>query len=124
MIRPILTADGTAVRLPIADRAGRLLDDLAVAYADRPDDIAALLRAHAASVLGLDYAQCADHVPEHIRAMRAAAADGTREALLDECPTADSLDDLLSPDEAITLAGRITKNAAHIRTTQNRSPRP
>ncbi|MFJ3867876.1 hypothetical protein [Streptomyces nigra] len=124
MIRISLTADGTAVRLAVADRAAPLLDELAVAFADRPDDIAALLRAHAASVLGLDYAVCADHVPDHVRAIRAAEADGTRDALLDECPAAEHLDDQLGPNEAITLGARLTKYAAHIRHTQNRSARP
>lgn len=124
MIRPTLTADGTAVRLPVAAHTAPLLDELAVAFADRPEDIAALLRAHAATVTALDYAVCADHVPDHVRAIRAAEADGTRDALLDECPAAAHLDEHLSPDEAITLGTRLTKFAAHIRLTRNRSQRP
>ncbi|MCX5362912.1 hypothetical protein OG864_29880 [Streptomyces sp. NBC_00124] len=122
MIRPTLTADGTAVRLPLADRAAPLLDELAVAFADRPEDIAALLRAHAASVLALDYAVCADHLPDHVRAVRAAQADGSREALLDECPAAEHLDEQLGPDAAITLGTRLTKYAAHIRLTRSSRP--
>jgi hypothetical protein len=63
-------------------------------------------------------------MPDHVRAIRAAEADATRDALLDELPSADRLDDVLGPDDAITLATRITKCAAHIRLTKNRSTRP
>ncbi|MFD8216182.1 hypothetical protein ACFV2U_21150 [Streptomyces sp. NPDC059697] len=83
----------------------------------------ALLAAHAAHVLRLDFAECSDTVPDYVRAMRAAEADGTREALLAECPNADRLDDVLTPDESITLGTRLTKYAAHIRHAQTRSPR-
>jgi hypothetical protein len=124
MIRPQLTADGTAVRLPIADRAAHVLDELALAYADRPEELGALLDRHAATVLALDYAVCSEDSTDYGRAICAAEADGTREALLEECPAAVTLDDLLTPDEAVTLAARITKHAAHIRNTANRSTRP
>ncbi|MBB6415808.1 hypothetical protein [Streptomyces sp. AK010] len=115
MIRPTLTADGLAVRLPIADRAEQLLDALAVAYTADPDPVGRLLTVHGANVASLDHAVVSVDMPEHERAMRAAAADGSREALLAEAPPADNLDDLLAPDDAITLAGRITRLAAHIR---------
>lgn len=114
MIRPQLTADGRAVRLPIAARAASILDDLALAYAEDPDTLGALLTQHAEHVRALDHAIGHD-VPEPERAMRAATADGSREALVDEVPLAADLDDLLAPDDAITLAGRITRLAAHIR---------
>ncbi|WP_225320904.1 hypothetical protein [Streptomyces luteolifulvus] len=114
MIRPTLTADGLAVRLPIADRAEQLLDSLALAYAEHPDDVGALLATHAANVVRLDHAVVSEDMPEYERSMRAAAADGTREALLAEAPPADSLDDLLDPDDALTLAQRIAGLAAHI----------
>ncbi|MFF9262029.1 MULTISPECIES: hypothetical protein [Streptomyces] len=117
MIRPTLTVDGAAVRLPILDRAGTLLDALAVSYAADPDAVGSLLVSHATRVLRLDFAECSEDVPDHIRAMRAAEADGSREALLDECPGAHSVDDVLSPDEAVTLGTRLTKFAAHIRHT-------
>lgn len=114
MIRPQLTADGLAVRLPIAARAESLLDDLALAFVEDPDTLATLLTEHGKNMRALDHAIGHD-MPEYERAMRAAAADGSREALLDECPAAGTLDDLLTPDEAITLAGRITRLAAHVR---------
>ncbi|PVC91439.1 hypothetical protein DBP19_16615 [Streptomyces sp. CS090A] len=121
MIRPQLTADGLAVRLPIAARAEQLLDDLALAYVEAPDDIAALLAHHGENVAALDRAIYGHDVPEYERAMRAAAADGSREALAVEAPIAD---DLLDPDTAITLAGRITRLAGFIRhTAQKRNAR-
>ncbi|MDQ0949303.1 hypothetical protein QFZ24_003226 [Streptomyces phaeochromogenes] len=140
MIRPQLSTDGLAVRLPIAERAEQLLDGLALAFAEDADAVGRLLTKHAANVVRLDHAVVSEDMPEYERAMRAAAADGSREALLAEAPPADDLDDLLDPDTAITLAGRITRLAAHIdpgagRITRrlaahirhrrtNRSPRP
>ncbi|WP_411145311.1 hypothetical protein [Streptomyces sp. x-80] len=114
MIRPQLTADGLAVRLPIAGRVEQLLDDLALAYVEDPATLGALLAHHGDNIAALDHAICAHDVPEYDRAMRAAAADGSREALAAEAPATD-LDALLDPDQAITLAGRITRLAAHIR---------
>ncbi|MFI5883513.1 hypothetical protein [Streptomyces sp. NPDC051554] len=113
MIRPQLTADGTAVRLPLAEHVDPLLDDLALAYAEDPDALGRLLAAHAASVVRLDFAMCSEDATDYGRAMRAAEADGTREALLDELPP--QVDPQFAPDDAITLAGRITRAAAHIR---------
>lgn len=124
MIRPQLTADGLAVRLPIAARAENLLDDLALAYVEDPDTLGALLAHHGENVRALDRAIYGPHLPEYERAMRAAAADGSREALAAEAPIAADLDDLLDPDSAITLAGRITRLAGHIRhTAQKRNAR-
>ncbi|MGW1760969.1 hypothetical protein [Streptomyces mirabilis] len=114
MIRPTLTADGRAVRLPVADRAEQLLDALAVAYAADPDAVAGLLTVHGANVVRLDHAVVSEDIPEYERAMRAAEADGSREALLVETPPADNLDDLLGPDDALTLARRITRLATYI----------
>ncbi|MEU9141680.1 hypothetical protein AB0D33_38070 [Streptomyces sp. NPDC048404] len=123
MIAPQLTVDGTAVRLPIRDRAAVLVDELALAYAEDPVTVGHLLAAHAASVLRLDFAACSETAPDHMRALLAAEADATRDVLLDECPSADRLDEQLGPDDAITLATRITKLAATIR-RKNRSTRP
>ncbi|MFF4706644.1 hypothetical protein [Streptomyces sp. NPDC001297] len=114
-MRPQLSADGLAVRLALAEHVDPLLDDLALAYAQDPDTVGRLLAAHAASVVALDYAMCSDDATDYGRAMRAAEADATREALLDDCPAAVAVDPLLAPDDAITLAGRITRAAAHIR---------
>ncbi|WP_234486141.1 hypothetical protein [Streptomyces sp. MBT97] len=111
MIRPTLTADGLAVRLPIADRVEQLLDALAVAYTADPDTVGHLLTHHGANVVRLDHAVVSEDMPEHERAMRATEADGSREALLAEAPPADNLDDLLGPDDALTLARRITRLA-------------
>lgn len=124
MIHPQLSADGLAVRLPIAARVEQLLDGLALAYAEDADAVGRLLTAHGANVVRLDHAVVSEDMPEYERAMRAAAADGSREALLAEAPVADDLDDLLDPDTAITLASRLTRLAAHIRHHTNRSPRP
>jgi hypothetical protein len=115
VIRPQLSADGLAVRLPLAEHVDPLLDELALAYAQDPDAVGRLLAAHAASVVALDFAACSDDATDYGRAMRAAEADATREALLDECPAAVAVDPLLAPDDAISLAGRITRAAAHIR---------
>ncbi|AVH58414.1 MULTISPECIES: hypothetical protein [Streptomyces] len=120
MIRPQLTADGRAVRLPIGEYIAALVDDLAIAYTEDPDQIAALLRAHAASVVALDFAECSEDATDYGRAMRAAEADGTREALLEELPADHQLDPQLAPDDAISLATRITKHAAHIRLRSTR----
>lgn len=114
-MRPQLTNDGRAVRLSLGEHVAPLLDELALAYAQDPDTVGRLLAAHAASVVALDYAVCSDDATDYGRAMRAAEADGTREALLDECPTADRLDPQLDPDDAIALATRITKLAARAR---------
>lgn len=124
MIRPQLTADGLAVRLPITGRTAPLVDELALAYAEEPDAVGRLLAEHAANVAALDHAAVSPDMPDYVRAMRAAEADGSREALLAETASADRLDDLLDADQAITLAGRITRLAALIRHSRNRSPRP
>ncbi|MEU8950928.1 hypothetical protein [Streptomyces sp. NPDC048489] len=121
MIRPQLTVDGTAIRLPLADRVAVLVDELALAYAQDPEGTGRLLAAHAGAVFALDYAACSEDMPDHVRAIRAAEADNTREGLLELLPSAGRLDDQLSPDDAITLAGRLTKHASHIRHTLNRS---
>ncbi|MFZ3471434.1 hypothetical protein ACODT4_20615 [Streptomyces sp. 2.9] len=123
MIAPQLTADGSAVRWPIAERLAPLVDDLALAYAEDPIAIGYLLAAHAAHVAALDYAQCSEVMPEYERCMRAAQADATREALLDELPSAPQVDALLTPDDAITYATRLTKLAARTRPTKNRNRR-
>ncbi|WP_371652473.1 MULTISPECIES: hypothetical protein [unclassified Streptomyces] len=124
MIRPQLDGNGLAIRLPIAERATPLVDDLSLAYAEDPDIVGRLLCDHAEKVGRLDHAAARLDMPEHVRAMRAAEADGTREALLAETESADRLDDLLSPDQAISLASRLTHLAAHIRHTSNRRTRP
>lgn len=123
MIAPQLTADGRAVRWSIAERLAPLVDDLALAYAEDPDGVGRLLAAHAAHVAALDYAQCSEDMPEYERCMRAAQADGTRDALLDELPSAERIDALLTPDDAITYATRLTKLAARTRLAKNRNRR-
>ncbi|MET7760425.1 hypothetical protein ABZT27_37960 [Streptomyces sp. NPDC005389] len=117
MIRPQLSVDGSAVRLPLADRTASLLDDLAVAYAEDPAGVGLLLTGHAAAVLCLDFAVVSDSAHDVDRAMRAAEADGTRGALLGELPIDHQFDPLLDPDSAITLAGRLTRLAGRIRHT-------
>ncbi|MFJ2909392.1 hypothetical protein ACIO8F_08140 [Streptomyces sp. NPDC087228] len=123
MMRPGLTADGHAVRLPIADQiTAPLLDALAVAYIDDADVIGQLLTAHGLAVLAHDHAVCSDDTPDYVRATRVAEKDSTREALLDELPPEHQADPQLSPDAAITLAGRLTHLAGHIRHTRKATP--
>ncbi|MFE4328694.1 hypothetical protein ACFRQM_04345 [Streptomyces sp. NPDC056831] len=120
MMRPTLTADGTAVRLPVRDQLlAPLLDDLATAYAEDPPTLGTLLRAHAESLRRLNHAV---FDTDYEREIRAAEADATREALLDEVPLDHQLDPLLLPDTAITFAGRITYLAGHIRHTRKATP--
>lgn len=120
MIRPTLTADGRAVRLPLAERLAPVLDDLALAFAQDPETLAALLRGHAAAVVALDHAVCSEDTPDHVRSMRAAETDGTREALISECDAAYRLDEQYTPDESIALATALTKHAAYIRHTSTK----
>ncbi|MEU8805019.1 hypothetical protein [Streptomyces anthocyanicus] len=124
MIRPTLTADGTAVRLPIRDFiTAPLLDALAVAYAEDPEQLGRLLTQHAARVIALDLAAVDTDAAEYERAIRAAEADGTRDALLEELPIEQQLDPQYGPDAAIALAARITQHAAHIRHMSTKEPR-
>ncbi|MEU4178164.1 hypothetical protein [Streptomyces sp. NPDC026589] len=116
MIRPGITAAGNRVRLPIGEQLlAPLVDALAIAYTEDPDGVARLLKMHAVSVFSLDHAVCSEDMPEHERSMRAAEADGTREALLADLPDEVQRDPLLTSDDAITLATRLTKIAGFIR---------
>lgn len=124
MMRPQLTPDGMRVRLPVADRTVPLVDELALAYAENPQDVGRLLAAHAASVLAADFAECSEDTPEWQRAIRAAQANGTRDALTESLPSALRLDEELTPHDAITLAARLTRTAATARMTQNRKTAP
>ena len=123
MIKPQITPDGRMVRLPLAARTAPLLDELALAYAQDPGAVGRTLLAHAAAVVCLDHAAVSEDAAEYGRAVAAAEADGTREALLGECPSAATLDPLLTPDEAVTLATRLTPRAAHIRHTSTKDTR-
>ncbi|WP_404959058.1 hypothetical protein [Streptomyces sp. 147326] len=124
MIPSYLSGDGIRIRFAIAERFTPLVDELALAYAEDPDGVGRLLADHAAHVMRLDFAECSEDMPEYERCIRAAQADGTREALLDELPSAPQIDALLTPDEAITYATRLTKLAVFSRLTRNRNPRP
>ncbi|MER7697002.1 hypothetical protein [Streptomyces sp. NPDC096095] len=116
MIRPSITAAGDRVRLPVGEQLlVPLVDALAVAYTEDPETVGRLLAGHAVRVLALDFAECSLDMPEHERSMRAAEADATREALLAEVPDEVQRDPQLTPDDAITLATRLTKIAAFIR---------
>lgn len=121
-LRPQLTADGTAVRLPIGDYIAPLLDSLAVAYADDPDTLGRLLRKHAASVCAADHAAVSETATDYERAMRAAESDGSLDALLGHLDAA-WLDPELTPDEAIAFGTRVTLLAARIRLAPNRNAR-
>ncbi|CAM3459566.1 MULTISPECIES: hypothetical protein [Streptomyces] len=118
MIRPQLTADGLAVRLA-DDRTAVLLDELAAAYARDPEAVAALLAAHADAVDAYDVAQCDPDGADHVRAMRAAEADATRDALAGELPPPAVLDHVIDPAEAVALADTLTARAARAHLAQN-----
>ncbi|WP_329219180.1 hypothetical protein [Streptomyces microflavus] len=124
MIRPGLTAAGDRVRLPVGEQLlAPLVDALAIAYTEDPEGVGSLLALHAVRVLALDFAVCSEDMPEHERSMRAAAADSTREALLETLPAEVQRDPLLTPDDAITLGTRLTKLAGFIRLTSRRTRR-
>ncbi|MFD3790817.1 hypothetical protein [Streptomyces cyaneofuscatus] len=123
-MRPGLTAAGDRVRLPVGEQLlAPLVDALAIAYTEDPEVVGRLLTGHAVRVLALDFAECSLDMPEHERSIRAAEADGTREALLGELTDEVQRDPLLTPDDAITLATRLTKLAGFIRRTTNRTAR-
>lgn len=125
MMRPGLTAAGDRIRVPVGEQLlTPLVDALAIAYTDDPATVSRLLQLHARRVLALDFAMCSETVPEWERSMRAAEADGSREALLGEVPDDVRTDPLLTSDDAITLATRLTKLAGFIRRTTNRTTRP
>ncbi|MEU8721481.1 hypothetical protein [Streptomyces antimycoticus] len=71
------------------------LDALALAYVQNPTTIGRLLTAHAAHVTALDLAAVDYDATDATRAMRAAEADGTREALLGEITASDQLAEVI-----------------------------
>ncbi|MGE9695946.1 hypothetical protein [Streptomyces sp. CH6] len=121
---PQLSSDGAHVRLPVRAQVEGVLDDLALAYEADPEAVGALLELHGRRVRALDRLAHSATAPEYARAVAAAEADASRDAVADEVPLAADLDRLLDPDTAITYAGAITRVAAHIRHRTNRSPRP
>lgn len=125
MIRPSLTVDGLAVRIPRTDAVAAVLDDLATAFAADPDRLAALLTEHAANVTALDHAATSSTATDYGRQVAAATADGSREALLDEAPTAAAgIDDVFEPDEVFAVIDRLAAvacRAHHNRTRNTRS---
>ncbi|MFD9853420.1 hypothetical protein ACFWXZ_14325 [[Kitasatospora] papulosa] len=124
MMRAQLTTAGDRIRIPAYEaHIVPTVDALAVAYAEHPDAIGRLLMSHAVRVLALDMAQVSDDMPEYLRCMRAADADGTRDGLLAEVPEDVHADLLLTPDEALTAAARLTRLAARIRRTADRRAR-
>jgi hypothetical protein len=76
---PPIAADRAAPQLVELD-----LDELSLAFAQNPKDVARLLTLHALNVLALDLAAVDDAAPRHECAMRAATAKGSRDALLAE----------------------------------------
>ncbi|MFI8817491.1 MULTISPECIES: hypothetical protein [unclassified Streptomyces] len=124
MIRPGLTAAGDRVRLPVGEQLlAPLIDALAITYTENPEAVGRLLAGHAVRVLALDFAECSLDMPEYERSMRAAEADGTREALLAELPDEVQKDPLLTPGDAVAFATRLNRLAACIRRTATRRAR-
>ncbi|MDT0432770.1 hypothetical protein [Streptomyces salyersiae] len=99
-----------------------LLDALAVAYCEDPETVGPLLKLHAARVLRHDFAEFSESVPDHERAIRAAEADGSRDALCAELPEDVTADPQLTADDAITTATRLTHLASRIRHTRKATP--
>ncbi|MGC5343682.1 hypothetical protein [Streptomyces sp. DT171] len=123
MIRPGLTASGDRVRIPVGEQLlAPLVDALAIAYTEDPDIVGRLLKLHADRVLKLDFAEFSESVPEWERSVRAAEADGSREALLGQLPAEVQSDPRLTADDAITLATRLTRLASHIRHARKATP--
>lgn len=111
-IAPTIAADGISIRLPISERVAPLLDELAIAYAEDPATVGRLLSRHAAAALRLDHAVVSEDMPEWERSMRAAEADGTREALTYGLTAADHLDACLDPQAAAHLAEALLTRTA------------
>lgn len=88
---PNRTPDGLADGL---DSLADALDDLALAYVQNPTTVGRLLTAHAATLTAADLAAVDYDTTDATRAMRAAEAAGTREALLDQI-TGDQLADVI-----------------------------
>lgn len=113
-MRPVLTDDGAAVLLPAAEVAATVLDELADAYHEDRHQITALLAQHAEARAAAEHAEDAPLATDYERAMRAAEADGTRQALADELPTAGDFTNALTPRAAFRLADDLTALAARI----------
>lgn len=114
-MKPQLTVNGEAIRLPMSDYILPLLDSLAVAYAAHPNAVGALLRLHGENVAAYDRAVVSPLATEYALAMRAAERDGSLEALLTEANAADDLDLHQTADEAVSLATRLMALVARIR---------
>ncbi|WP_326698011.1 hypothetical protein OG909_12075 [Streptomyces sp. NBC_01754] len=125
MMRPQLNAPGDRVRLPAYEaHMVPLLDALAVAYYEDPETVGPLLKRHAANALRHDFAEFSATVPERERQVRAAEADGSRDALCAELDADVSADPQMTADDAITLATRLTRLAARIRHTSTKRTTP
>ncbi|AFU62173.1 hypothetical protein SV1_33 [Streptomyces phage SV1] len=100
MISPQPTRDRRAVEVPLDRITAPLFDALAVAYADDPELIGALLVEHAAAVAHRDHLDRDDS--PHAREVAAAEADETREAVEGHL------------DDEVTRPVRLTPRAAHL----------
>ncbi|MFF5501232.1 phiSA1p31-related protein [Streptomyces roseolus] len=105
MISPQPTRDNRAVEVPLDRITAPLLDALAVAYADDPATIGALLVEHAAAVGHRDHLDRDDS--PHAREVAAAEADETREAVEDHLDGEVTRPVRLTPRAAHQLAGRL-----------------
>ncbi|WND36956.1 hypothetical protein RI578_22880 [Streptomyces sp. BB1-1-1] len=92
------------------DPSAPSLDVIALAYAQNPNTVGRLLASHAARVIALDVAAVTD-TPDHQRAMRAAAANGTRDALLDQIAAVRAAEQPLA--DVIPLAAARTAQNGH-----------
>jgi pyrimidine deaminase RibD-like protein len=108
---------GGIVRLDLAILLAPVMDELALAYAADPEGVGRLLAAHAGHVVSADVAAVTG-APHWEVATVAAAANGTRGALLGQSMTAcRGFGWDLTPDAADALARRLHYVAAEVRQT-------
>lgn len=121
-MRPRLTPDRAAVQLPSAPIAATVVDEIAAAYRDDPATLTALLAAHAEAAAADEHATGNPFATDYERAMRAAEADATREALLDELDTGGIAAGVLGSRDAFRLADDLTALAARITIQHQNGP--
>ncbi|MFC3347739.1 hypothetical protein ACFOOM_09930 [Streptomyces echinoruber] len=114
MIRAQLTPDGRAVEIPLDQVVARVLDDLAVAYADDPDTVGALLAEHASAVLHRQHVAASPTASDTRYEFASAAADHTREAITDEIDAEASAPIRLDQLAARRLADRLVALASRL----------
>lgn len=89
MIRPFRRRPAAPAEVP--DVLAAVVDEIAQAYVAHPGQVAVLLLGHAFAALAVEAAVIDPHTEEWQLAVLAAEADGTRRALLDLAPAAQTI---------------------------------